>query len=185
MIKALIFDVNDTLDENLNVKLKAMRNALKSSGINVKKELVDKIMVDIKRIDLRNPQLGMDKIVYMALDRFRVDLKTKKRIYEEYASQREKGKDINKEFLRMLPALAKRYILILYTSASRNWTEAWLKKHNIKKYFVKTYISHELDTHKPSIEAYEIIFRDINLKADECIMIGDDVTKDLFPAKML
>jgi len=185
MIKALIFDLNDTLDESTNVKLKAMRDALKSAGVRIEASLVGRIMVDIERIDLRNPQLGMDEIVYLALERLETNPKAKRRICKEYALQREKGKDISDEFIEMLPLLADKYRLMIFTGGPRKGADRWLDRHGIKKYFSEVYITGELGLHKPSVEALERILKDQSLKASECIMIGDDVIKDLLPAKTL
>ncbi len=185
MIKALIFDINGTLDADLPIKLAAMQKALKTAGIGNPTILARKILVDIERIDLGNPSMGMSEIVYGALDRLGIRDSLKRRICRVYDTYRHSGDDISESVMLIMPRLAKHYVLFLYSLSSRESVDSWLKRHKIGKYFSKIYTAQDSGIEKPSVDALELILKENGLKGNECVMVGDDVTKDMLPAKLI
>jgi FMN phosphatase YigB (HAD superfamily) len=78
------------------------------------------------------------------------------------------------------------YICCVASNAGDSTTELMgeaLNRVDIKKYFHHLFTSRELGVTKPNLEFFNKILENLNLKPDECIMIGNDYKKDIVPAK--
>lgn len=58
-----------------------------------------------------------------------------------------------------------------------------LKKLGIEKYIDAIVTSEETGCEKPSKEMFEVITRKMNVEADNCIFVGDDLERDIYGAK--
>ena len=61
----------------------------------------------------------------------------------------------------------------------------FLENKNILKYFTYKEIQDDYKTTKPDIRYFEAVLKNCNCKAEECIMIGDRIDKDIIPAKLV
>ncbi|MDL4842118.1 HAD family hydrolase [Aquibacillus rhizosphaerae] len=90
--------------------------------------------------------------------------------------------DINKA----LEMACKEYRCCVASNAGESTAELMeeaLNRVEIMKYFHQLFTSRELGVTKPNLEFFNKILRNLNLNADECIMIGNDYEKDIVPAK--
>ncbi|MCL5412421.1 MAG: HAD family hydrolase [Candidatus Marsarchaeota archaeon] len=208
MIKAIILDLNDTLDENFGMKLNAMEEALAAHGVRDAKRLAKRLAVKVQHLDMRDPETanklcervfklrwndghaprGMfrlngsrDRVMRRMLNLPHAE---RSELYAEYLRNRFDAQDINKEFYAILPSLAKQYKLMLYTNAPPWMLSRWFKKHGTRRFFKKVYTAKTLQSYKPDIEAFEKILKENRLKPEECVMVGDDVTNDMLPANL-
>jgi HAD superfamily hydrolase (TIGR01549 family) len=61
----------------------------------------------------------------------------------------------------------------------------FLENKNVLRYFTYTEIQDDYKITKPDTRYYEEILRKCNCKAEESIMLGDRIDKDIIPAKMV
>jgi len=60
-----------------------------------------------------------------------------------------------------------------------------LARGDISRYFKEYFTSKELGAKKPDIKSFQGILDKLNLKPSEVIMVGNDYTKDIVPAKTI
>ncbi|MBR9707401.1 MAG: HAD family hydrolase, partial [Candidatus Diapherotrites archaeon] len=60
-----------------------------------------------------------------------------------------------------------------------------LKRMKLIKYFDEILISSEVGLIKPDPKIYELAMKRLNVKPSECIMIGDDINRDIVPSRKL
>jgi 8-oxo-dGTP diphosphatase/putative hydrolase of the HAD superfamily len=61
----------------------------------------------------------------------------------------------------------------------------YLEEENILKYFTFNEIQDGYKITKPDIKYFEAILKKCNCKAEESIMVGDRIDKDIIPAKLI
>jgi putative hydrolase of the HAD superfamily len=87
---------------------------------------------------------------------------------------------------KCLKELFENYIICVASNAGDSDAELLgmaLEKMEIKKYFKKLYTSKELGCEKPDLNFFKMIATDLRVRPDECVMIGNSYTNDVFPAK--
>jgi len=62
---------------------------------------------------------------------------------------------------------------------------SFLKYKNLEKYFSFTETQEKYETTKPDPRYYLEILKNANMKPDNCIMIGDRIDKDIYPANVI
>lgn len=67
--------------------------------------------------------------------------------------------------------------------SDKDLMEVALKRVNINKYFQYLFTSCELGVTKPNINFFTNILNNLDLRPEECIMVGNDYEKDIVPAK--
>ena len=87
--------------------------------------------------------------------------------------------DIPKEKLELLLTLKKRFKILMLSNTNPIHFE-WCKKEkfnykglNINDFFDKCYLSYEQKTAKPETEIFEIMLKEQNVKAEECLFLDD------------
>ncbi len=93
---------------------------------------------------------------------------------------------ILQEFTDIVPELAKKYSLYLYTMSTVKEVEENFKTVDCSPgLFKKIYARENLIEAKPSISNLEMILLENNISPENCLIIGDDPVADIFPTKFL
>lgn len=82
----------------------------------------------------------------------------------------------------VLETLSAHYPMVLVSNFYGN-VETVLKDFGIDKYFKKIVESAVVGVRKPDPEIFRIGVRDLNLPADEVLVVGDSYRKDILPAR--
>jgi HAD superfamily hydrolase (TIGR01662 family) len=88
----------------------------------------------------------------------------------------------------LLPILKERYQIILVSNAQdSNREQVWdaLEMVNLAQYFHQVFSPKELNARKPAPDFYLNILKQIEVKPENAIMIGDDYEKDIIGAKQV
>ncbi len=182
--KAMILDFNDTIDDNFDVKKEALTKILKTKG---KKSTIDKVLVEIDKVDLMHPDWDMEKIVATALIDVLPGIGEGKAngIAKRYMQYRLEHARLNATFVKAAPKLAKKFKIILLTSGNKEKIMELMQKYGIKKYIAKFYFTKEMGMKKPSIDLLEKIIEENGIDKRKSMVVGDDIIKDHMPAKLL
>ena len=81
--------------------------------------------------------------------------------------------------------LSKDYTIVAYSNTPKKATIKTLKILKIDKYFDKVFSAEEFEESKPSINNLEYIMENMNSKAEDSVMIGNSLKKDILPAQEL
>ncbi|MGP4041860.1 HAD family hydrolase [Gracilibacillus sp. D59] len=84
-----------------------------------------------------------------------------------------------------LEKVSSEYICCVASNAGNSSAELMgvaLNRVEIQKYFQYFFTSRELGVTKPNLEFFDNIIRKLNLRHEECIMVGNDYEKDIVPA---
>lgn len=191
MVKALIFDVNGTLDNMQEERILAIKDVVKRLNPNASEEKAkrsgEEILVKVERIDTENPKRKMIEIVSDALTEFFGEEISKEKalgMYNLYKERRIKYRKIYDSFVEVVRYLAKNYRLFILSHGDQEKIGEILKKFNISRYFEKIYLTKDYNLRKPNTEIYKIILKENGLNPEDCVMVGDDSLLDLFPAKV-
>lgn len=179
-IKAVIFDMDNTLFDFVDAKMKACEKVSSSLGTDDGSELFKYFLRD---------GVGFEDLECIA------DYLRDKRIYEESTYKRccdiyEKAKLRNietydgvEETLRFLKE--KGYKLGLVTNADRKNLDARLKKTNLICFFDITVSSEETGEVKPNLSPLILALKNLELEAKEVLKVGDSLKRDISPANEL
>ncbi|MEO0095371.1 MAG: HAD family hydrolase [candidate division WOR-3 bacterium] len=182
MLKVIIFDLDGTLYTSNEVYQKFAEAAyytyakLKKSTIEQAKEILER-----RREEMRKER-GYAVPYTLALLSFGIPI-------EEWHKENIKffnaGDFLKKDerLANILSKLKEKYKLAVFTNNNRIQTERILKALGIEKLFdyIFTYESFELI--KPNPEVFKKIIKELKVKPEECLMVGDRYYVDLLPAK--
>jgi epoxide hydrolase-like predicted phosphatase len=92
---------------------------------------------------------------------------------------------INKNTLKLLRKLRKKYKLIIVANNVKEWIVKKLKEYGIYKLFDGVVVSSELGIRKPDPRIFTYTLKKFKLKPEKCIFISDELNEDLTGAKVL
>ena len=101
-----------------------------------------------------------------------------------------KIKNVNEDFVLMdgikdfLIEYSKYYKIGILGQYGNDFRK-FLKNKGLIKYFTYTEIQDDYKTTKPDTRYYEAVLKKCNCRAEESIMVGDRIDKDIIPAKMV
>jgi putative hydrolase of the HAD superfamily len=177
-IKALLFDMDDTLIPSSKIYDKAM----KAAGLGAKKEYWTARAAVKKRLGKTHPSSHNRLLYFKEMD---------ERHALEWIVRYEKalGREVSRAWRALKrPALfnrlAKRYQLAIVTN--ENTRTQLIKRRAIDpsgKLFTALITSEEVGVEKPHPKIFRETFRRLKRKPGECVMIGDDKAKDITPMK--
>lgn len=84
--------------------------------------------------------------------------------------------------LEILEYLKPKYDLAIMTNGFKEVQYPKLDRSGIRDYFKHIYISEEVGYNKPDIRIFEHAIKDMNTKAENCLMVGDDFEVDIVGA---
>jgi HAD superfamily hydrolase (TIGR01549 family) len=183
-IKAIIFDFSGTIDNLDDVRLFAVEKSLEEIRGNLSYEErlkeAKEVIVEIFKLDNEMQSASIKDIFYRAITvRYGNEFSNKlDKLWEVYHSYRKAHRGLMESFIKNF-SLMSEYRLFILTRSREETIREILRKSGIEEHF-QIY-----RTKKPSTESLKEIMKDHSIKPEECIMVGDDVTLDLMPAKML
>lgn len=182
MIKVILFDLDGTLYKSDEVYQKFAEAAyytyakIKKTSIKQAKEILE------KRRDEMKKEKGYSIPYTLALLSFGIPIEEwhKENIKFFNAGDYLKRDDRLKE---ILSKLKDNYKLGVFTNNNRVQTERILKALGIEKLFDFKFTYESFNLIKPDPEVFKHILKKIDVKPQECLMVGDRYYVDLVPAK--
>jgi putative hydrolase of the HAD superfamily len=184
MIKVIIFDLDGTLYKNPEIKRKfaeaAYHTVSKLRDISIEEA---KKLIEEKREKLRE-KYGSPVPYTITLKSFGVptDLWHEENIKffdpRDYLSRDEKLKE-------SMVKLSLRYRLAILTNNNDTQSERILEALNIKNLFEKIFTYNSFKLLKPDPEFLQRALKEMAVKPEECLVVGDRYNVDLNPAKEL
>ncbi|MEO8637802.1 MAG: HAD family hydrolase [Candidatus Taylorbacteria bacterium] len=89
----------------------------------------------------------------------------------------------SKELRPMLIRICKKYDIFILSDAPKIWIDNVLRELQIDDLFSGHIISGEGNTRKGNGNAFESLVKSLNIKPQQCIVVGDQENTDIIPAK--
>lgn len=185
MIKAVLFDSDDTLLDFTKAEHIALERTLREVGVEPTEEIIalysaiNKAHWEmLERGELTRPQVltGRFARLYEALD-IMGDVEATRTIYEEYLSQ---GHYYIPGAEKLLDELYGRFALYMVSNGNARVQDGRLKSAGIGHYFEEIFISERVGFDKPRIEFFERCFERMPpYDKNEMIIVGDSLTSDI------
>lgn len=184
MIKAIIFDLDDTLISE--------KEYIKSGFRAVSKKISCDNNIDFDRVFEKMIKLfeeSSNEVFNRVLDSFEIKY-TKEKINELIKAYREHIPDIN-FFDDVIPTITKLksngYKIGIITDGYKETQIRKIKKLDCKKWFDEIIITDEIgrDFWKPHEKPYKLMAEKLNLELEEMVYIGDNANKDFITANKL
>mgnify|MGYP001235853676 FL=1 len=185
MIKAVIFDLDNTLLDFMSMKSLAIKSGIKAmieSGLNVDKDYAyEKIIAiyDVKGYEYQN-----------VFDDF-IESELKQKNYKILASSISAYRKAREASLTLYPNVNSTLIklikmgLLLGVVSDAPSREAWMRicQLNLHHVFDSVVTFDDTGFHKPSSKPFKKICKNLKIKPQEAIMIGDWPDRDVVGAK--
>lgn len=182
MIKNLIFDLDDTIIKDEVEDSLCYKEALINCGYNGENykaiyeaiDKYDKLITEDNMYYDKNEMLNtINKLLHTNYDIKLIDEMLK--LSGKYWTKRV----IIKEDI--LKKLSEKYNLYVYTNYFTEVQENRLKNIGYLKFFKKVFGADKYGS-KPFKKSFEIVLNEISAKPKECIMIGDNIARDILAA---
>jgi putative hydrolase of the HAD superfamily len=198
-IKALLFDFDETLLINEASTVSAVRASWESiqslaPGISLD-EVVNAYMSSRDEFWTRADEQIMDILQSPKEDiRFNLWKMTLEKLnltnhellpilVEKFGETRYNTWELYPDSLEILDQLKHEYRLVMITNGVPEIQWGKINKVNVKTYFNPIIISGEIGVSKPDPEYFKLVLNQLQLRADECVVIGDSVRNDVGGAK--
>ncbi len=182
MIKAIIFDADDTLyathEAAKRAEIISMKFFAGQKNLGHEKMYADfiEIVEGIKKS--KNP-LKRHRLNSYGLLAKKHGLKDVERAYRLFFDAVLKEMTMMPNLERTLQKLAKKYTLAIVSQDFRSQITKKLDRFKLKKYFKCVITCDDSKVMKPHKKYYELAFKKLKVKASECVAIGDDYERDL------
>ena len=176
-MKAIIFDLDNTLIDWKDEFIFALENVLKELGINFSKEKIDEINSMIDESENHYEKLTKEDFLEFVNRMCKVELP--KEFVDRLIEEQKKCSYVDNDVKDTLEYLSKKYKLYLITNWFTETQIGRLEKAEILKYFTKVYGA-DINYYKPSPKAFDVILEMYDAK--ECVYVGDSLKKDILPA---
>jgi putative hydrolase of the HAD superfamily len=186
MIKAIIFDLDNTLIDFMKMKrlsCEAAMEAMIKAGLKIEKKKGMRIIFQLYS------QYGLEyqKIFQAFLKKVigRIDYGIMASGVVAYRRVKEGLLYPYPNVVTTLDKLKKKYKLAILSDAPK--IQAWIRLSAMKMQdkFDIVVTFDETKAKKPNPKPFLYILKKLNLKAEECLMIGDSLKRDIAPAKKL
>jgi len=186
MIKAIIFDLDNTLIDFMKMKrlsCEAAMDAMISAGLKISKKRGLKILFQL----YYKYGLEYQKIFQVFLKKVigRVDYKIMASGIVAYRRVKEGLLYPYPNALPVLNKLKKKYKLVILSDAPR--IQAWIRlvAMDMQDKFDLVVTFDDTKVRKPNRKPFLFALKKLKLKPNECMMIGDSLLRDIAPAKKL
>lgn len=171
--KVLIFDLDGTLIDTMPIHFQAFKETLKSHGIKIRSSV------------LRDFMEGSTKYILEEIKKLYNFSGTIEDIREErryhYFRLLRKKNILFPGVKKLLKELSREYKLAIATGSSRTSVKYSFEKELQKLFFLIVTIN-DVKRGKPFPDQLKLVFKKLNVKPSECLMIGD-TTFDILSAK--
>lgn len=181
MTKAVLFDLDNTLIDFMRVKkssVDAALNVMIASGVKISKKQAEKILYDIYAVHGIEHQQIFQKFLLKTIKK--VDYKTlAKAIYAYRKTQAGVLAPYDSVFPTLIELKKRGLKLAIVTDAPR--LKAWIRLVEMRiEDFFDVVVTHE-DTgiYKPRKEPFLKALKQLKLKPEDCIMVGDWPERDI------
>ena len=186
MIKAILFDLDNTLLDFMTMKHKCCEAAVEAmigAGLDIKKDNALKILFELY------DQYGIEYQKIFGKFLMKVEGKVDYRIMVHGILAYRKVRD---SYLRPYPnvmstllQLRKKYKLAIISDAPR--IEAWLRlvTMNMDAFFDVVVTAGDVRKQKTSLTPFNAALRALKIKPEEALMVGDRIPRDINTAKKL
>ncbi len=179
-IKAIFFDMDNTLFDFVEAKLRACRAVVECVGKNDDDDLVEYFLkdpIDIENLDciaryLKDRELYCEETYENCVNNYQ-DIKLGElRIYNGVEKTLEKLRNTDLK-------------LVVITDAFEDNALARLKKTNLLQYFDLIVTADMVGKKKPEPDSLLYAIKKLKVNRDEVILVGDSIRRDIEPAKKL
>ncbi len=196
MIKAVIFDLEYTLENFYNAEKKAERWLFKKieevTGIN-KKRFAEAFYEEKRKAwEVKKLPKDYSRAVWTerALKRFKVKINHKilmnlEKEFWQIVSEHVKLYKNTKQILNWLNKKGVKLAMLSDSDGKREYKSMKIKALGIRKYFKFILTTEITGVNKPNIKNLKVIMKKLNVKPEECIVIGDHPETDLSTAKKI
>jgi len=173
-MKAIIFDVDNTLIDLKPEYIESMRDLIKEMNYDYSDEVIEKIykyaVEHEKNFEKINKQEMLDYInkncnTNLSLEFIdRLEIKQGENIYDD------------SNLIKVIDYLSKKYDLYVVSNWFTKTQSIRLEKMGVLKYFKKVYGA-DINYYKPDKRVFDVILKDY--KPEDCISIGDSLNNDV------
>ena len=187
MIKAVIFDLDNTLLDFMKMKLSSIKAAISGmieSGLVINPEQATKEIFDIYNKKGYEYQDVLNEFIINKVGT--LDYKILAGGIVEYKKAKEESLSLYPEVYQTLILLSKMGLRLGIVSDAPS-REAWIRLYTVKIHhlFDEVVTFNDTGVHKPGKEPFELIINKLNVDFQNCIMIGDWPDRDIEGAKKL
>ena len=187
MIKAVIFDLDNTLLDFMKMKsssIKAAISGMIESGLDLDPEKAIKEIFDIYNKKGYEYQDVLSEFITNKVGQ--LDYKILAGGVVEYKKAKEESLSLYPEAYQTLILLSKMGLRLGIVSDAPS-REAWIRLYTVKIHhlFDEVVTFNDTGVHKPGKEPFELMINKLNLKFENCIMIGDWPDRDIKGANQL
>lgn len=185
MIKAILFDLDNTLIDFMVMKRKcceAAIDAMIAAGLNMKKRQALKLLYE----QYRKYGIEYQRIFQKFLKNIgKIEYKIIAHGVLAYRKVKESYLAPYPHVISTLIELKKKYKLAIISDAPR--MEAWLRLVTMKldDFFNVVITAADVRKKKTSSAPFNAALRALKIKPEEALMVGDRITRDILPAKRL
>lgn len=189
MLKAVFFDLDDTLLDFRKAEAQALTGTLRRFGLDPSPENLERYH-EINRQHWKMLEEGRITRAQVMVERFRLFLGELgadcpcEAVCEDYEENLGRGHFFVPGAEAVLERLAPRYALYLATNGTARVQRSRLESAGILPFFRRLFISQELGADKPSPAFFRACFAAIpGLGPAETVMVGDSLTSDIRGAR--
>ena len=185
MIKAVVFDLDNTLLDFMKMKRVSIKAAISSmlfAGLDVDKEKAEKQIYDIYEHHGYEYQEVFD--LFLKQNIGKIDYKILASGIIAYKKAKESSLTLYKNVNETLFSLTKMGLKLAVISDAPS-REAWVRicSVNLEHTFDAVITLHDQGIHKPSPEPFKEAIKSLKVNAEETFMVGDWPERDIIGAK--
>jgi putative hydrolase of the HAD superfamily len=193
MIKAVIFDIDDTLKDHEGTEEAALRKLFTAYTTYRNSSMTELITVWREQstyyleqylsgnLSLTQQRIARIQAIFTWLGK-EISEHEATSVYERYLSAYETSWTLHDDVVPCLESL-KEYTLGIISNGDSKEQRLKLDKMGIRSYFSSVVISDDLGVRKPAPAIFEASLRDLGVSAKEAVYIGDRVDKDMAGAQ--
>jgi putative hydrolase of the HAD superfamily len=124
------------------------------------------------------------KRFYNTLVRFNCDdISFSKQIADYYIEKSPQKKKLFPGTLETIKVLREKYKLYILTNGFSEVQYVKMDHCGLTEFFERVFTSEEVGVHKPHAKFFNYVLTELDVKPENCLMIGDDFTTDIMGAK--
>ncbi len=184
MIKVILFDLDGTLYKNPEIRKKFAEAAyhalarLKNISVDDAKRMIEGTREKLKQ------KHGFPVPYTLTLIRFGMPVETWHKENIDFFDPRDYLSQ-NGELKKMLSGLRKRCRLAILTNNNETQAQRILEALKVRNLFDRVFTYNSFKTMKPNPDFFKKAAKEMGVKPDECLVVGDRYSVDLIPAQDL